>query len=141
LKQRNPTKKSLRWADLETLGSLEEKYSPVPINTDMYADVLSPYKRTPAKCRPINMNLLTGSLNNNSSNPNSGEKSNKRIRRSLSMNDINNIIITQDDTEENQTKDNLANQSDIDPNVSKKPFSLFLFLPQLHFKYFYIILF
>lgn len=121
LNHKNPAKKSLRWADLEKLGSLEEKYSPAPLTSNVDTDILSPYRRTPLKCRPLDMNCLTGSLQSNTSNPNSGEKSNKRLRRSLSMNDINDIIITQDETQDDLTKNESINESGMDPNLTYSP--------------------
>lgn len=99
------SKKSLRWADI-----LEKQYSPALINGESYT---SPYLNslTPKQIKSIDMNLLTGSLNCDANgsggitkNRNSDTK--KKMRRSLSMNDINNIIIgnDDDDVEEDDSK-------------------------------------
>lgn len=73
---------------------IEEKQSPA---------IASPYVLTPKHGKPFDKNLLTGSLGSGSSSSNGveiGFKINKKLRRSLSMNDINDIIITGDEEEE-----------------------------------------
>lgn len=82
------TKKSLRWADI-----LEEKYSPA-------LGINSPYNVTPKNTKIIDMGALTGSLITSNSSDSKKPGTEPKIRRSLSMNDINDIIIAQDEIDE-----------------------------------------
>lgn len=106
LNQRNLPKKSLRWAEI-----LEEKCGLDKIEEKFYSPAISssPYHLTPKNIKQINMNLLTGSLTtNNSSDSKKGPV--KGLRRSLSMNDINDIIITQDE-DDTEKHDSIVNDS------------------------------
>merc|ERR1712129_643484 len=72
-------KKKLRWADI-----LEEKKSPASF-------ILSPYNLTPHHIRNTNATLLTASKSSDNIAGNDTDKPMNKMRRSLSMNDINNI--------------------------------------------------
>lgn len=103
LNQKNLPKKSIRWAEILEekcgLDKIEEKYrSPASIISRN-----SPYQLTPKHNKQINVNLLTGSLNNKHSSSGKKEEPTKRLRRSLSMNDINDIIIDEDDSGKNES--------------------------------------
>lgn len=83
-------KKKLRWADI-----LEEKKSPTSF-------ILSPYNLTPHHIRNTNATLLTASKSSDNIAGNDTDKPMNKMRRSLSMNDINNIILDNEEEEEEE---------------------------------------